>query len=1753
MYRHRARHIVDLLHWRAARHGTQAAFAFEGDDGTGTSWTYADLDHHARAVAVALREQARPGDRALLLCPAGAEFAAAFFGSLYAGVVPVPAYPPASARHVARIEVILRDAGTDLIVTTRRTHDRIEKWLGSETTRGAFRFLPVDDVDSAAADAWQMPDSGPDSLAFLQYTSGSTSDPKGVMVSHGNLLANVGMIERNMRFRPGMVMVSWLPMFHDMGLIGNVIAPLFVGGRTILMSPHAFVQAPVRWLRAITRHRGTFTGAPNFGYAFCATHVTGQQKAGLDLSSLEQAYCGSEPIDPRAMQHFTDRFESCGFRPGAFYACYGLAEATLLSTGGIPGEGSPTLAVDAGELARGRGTPGTGDEARELVSCGYSVHGQELRIVDPDTRRELPDGQVGEIWLRGPHVTQGYWRRPELTADVFGGTLDDGTGPFLRTGDLAFRNAGRVFVAGRGKDVIIVRGRNYYPQDIERAALASSAALNAAAAAFSVTEAGGTERVVVVCEVTRQAARALDGDAVAAAIRGAVHADLEIPVSSIVLIKPAALPRTSSGKVRRSTTRDALVAGTLEALHTWSAPEALRAGGEGSAARADEAIRWLRDYAERRIDSRLIDERRTIPPHVVLDFGNHGLLGLQAPREAGGLALSHRDLFRVLAQLAAIDMTLASFVGVHNALGLRPLLRHASDAQRKTWLHAVAQGRELASFAFTEPAAGSHPTAIEATARPDGQGGWLLRGSKKWIGTAAWAGLIHVFAHTLDEDGTRRGITGFAVRQDAPGLVQGPEELTMGMRGMVQNTVYLRDVRVGPEDVLRGVGEGMDVAQDIMEFGRVSIAATAVGLLMRAGQLMARYATRRSIATGRLIDNVVSRERLGQLTVETAALEALVERFAAWLDADVDVPKACFAAVKALAAETSYRGIDRLMQMLGGRGYIETNLVPQMLRDARLLRLFEGPTETMLMFVGSRVATGSGEFLGFLRTLGGNDVADGLAALAAELNGRGEDSQRVAMRLGEAACWGFWLSAVAGAGRDLETTWLRGCFEQSVADARRRTRDPVPSRDDIDAAIAGYAERIGDLDQQRPGVLEQMDPLLRRDGASSGAEERAAAVRPEPVASAPPRLRPDSGTSTQRQIEQWMVRWIAARLKEEPAAIDATRAFADLGLDSLTAVELTRDLEEAFGVSVTPTAAWDFPTIRALAESLATTPKARRTDAPSAPAVPAPGKDATPARVPPPAVAAARTRPDPARTSPAVRPVASVAAAPDASPEAIAVIGMACRFPGGASDVDTFWTLLEGGIDAVGAVPPERWDTEALFDPDPDAPGKLYARHGAFLDDVDRFDAGFFGISPLEASTMDPQQRLLLEVAWEALEQAAVAPDGLRGSRTGVFLGLMYQDYLARQLHDLGRDAIGPYLGTGSTFSAAAGRLSYVLGLQGPSLAVDTACSSSLVSVHLACQSLRAGECDTAIAGGVNVMAAPEAAINLSKARMLSPTGRCRTFDAAADGYTRGEGCGLIVLKRLSRARAEGDRVLGIIRGSAVNQDGRSNGLTAPNGSAQRALMREALAAAGARPEDVGYVECHGTGTPLGDPIEVASVVDVFGDRPADNPLAIGSVKTNFGHLESAAGICGLIKALLVVRHREIPPHLHLNELNPHIDFAGRPVTIPTAPTPWFRRAAPRLAAVNAFGFVGTNAQVIVEGVDEVAASQRDDATHVLTLSASTDAALDALVDRMAGALDTAASLADVCYTTNTGRAHLAHRLAAVADGPQAMAAVRDG
>jgi acyl transferase domain-containing protein len=499
--------------------------------------------------------------------------------------------------------------------------------------------------------------------------------------------------------------------------------------------------------------------------------------------------------------------------------------------------------------------------------------------------------------------------------------------------------------------------------------------------------------------------------------------------------------------------------------------------------------------------------------------------------------------------------------------------------------------------------------------------------------------------------------------------------------------------------------------------------------------------------------------------------------------------------------------------------------------------------------------------------------------------------------------------------------------------------------------------------------------------------------------------------------------------------------------------------------------------------------------------------------------------------------------------EPIAVVGMACRFPGGVSSVDEFWRFLRGGSSAIREIPTDRWDVDQYYSSDLYSKGKMNTRWGGFLDDIDKFDPWFFGISRLEAASIDPQQRLLLEVGWEALWDAGIAPDQLGGTSTGVFVGVYGSDQARLLLRD--SQAIGPHTCAGTAHSMTSGRLSFLLNLRGPSISVDTACSSSLVSVLLACQSLRAGSCRLAIAGGVSLKLLPEHYLSLSKLGVTSPDGTCRTFDVGANGFVPGEGCGIVILKPLIDALAERCRIYAVVRGTAANQDGRTSVLTAPNGLAQQDVIRSAIRNARISPADISYVETHGTGTALGDPIEVEALVETIGKNDfGDLPCALGSVKTNIGHLEAASGIAGFIKAALALHHNEIPPNLHFQKLNPHVSLEETRLFVPVATVPWPRSDRVRFAGVSSFGFSGTNSHVILEEAPIFpnalsSLGGEHSSAFLIPISARSAVACDAFARNWQSFLDEGrlqTSLYDLSHSASVRRSHYEERLAITAN-----------
>ncbi|ELR99536.1 AMP-binding protein [Gloeocapsa sp. PCC 73106] len=1129
--------LVDLLQYRSLQQNNQIAYSFLVDDDTKEiNQTYQELAREARKVAVQLQARNLAGKRAILLYRPGLEFINAFFGCLYAGVVGVPVYPPQFQQNLSRLQRIITDSQASIILTTKEFQDNPQ-----------FTDLPhliTDRLEDDTASDWLPPKLNSDTLAFIQYTSGSTGNPKGVMLSHGNLLHNLALIYKAFRHSSDTKVVSWLPPYHDMGLIGGILQPFYGGFPVILMSPLSVIRRPIRWLKAISRYQATTSGGPNFAYNLCLQKITPEEKQTLDLSTWEVAFIGAEPISSQTLTQFAETFAPCGFRPEAFYPCYGLAEATLFVSGGVKNQSlSP----------------------QQRVSCGQTYSEQTVRIVDSNTLAPLPDGQVGEILVSGASIAQGYWNQPEKTQETFHAKLEQK--PFLRTGDLGFLQDGELFVTGRIKDLIIIRGQNYYPQDLEQTIEQSHLAIRqGCCAAFSI-EIAGEEQLAIAAEIKRESSRQLNFETLFKAMRGAISQEYGLQVHTILLLKQGSIPKTTSGKIQRHACKNQLP------VARWSLE---------SSQKSDNLNQWLRSYAQDQINSRLIDERRCIPPSIVLDFGNKGLLGMQVPVQYGGLALNNTETMRILEQLGAIDTTLALFVGLNNILGIRPLLHYGSQKLKDELLPQLATGRELAAFALTETVAGSNPQAIVSQAIKSDQGGWLLHGQKIWSGSGSWAGIINVFVKERD------GISGFVVQKGTPGLRQGLEALTMGMRGMVQNTVYFDNVLVQEEHRLGQPGMGMKVAQDAMMYGRLGIAAACVGGMKRCAQLMWRYSSRRTISTGLLSDNPVMIIGLNRLTAEITAVESLVRAIAQLLDHSKTVPIEAYTACKIAAPEFYWQAADDLVQCLGGRGYIETNIAPQILRDARILRIFEGPTETLKMFLGSKVINQSQDLKCFLdETLAKPDIYQKLKADQAKIQDYYISSYSpftesvtatrwASILIGDLATWGILLAALKYYAPDAATAiaWIEQQYEQKLNQALSRTPEASIN---ITEVINQYEINIGDIEQTLAGEDQELDALLRKST--------------QPVKESKT-WQPSVTTETKyslREIQNWLMNWLSQKLKISHQNLDPQQSFAEYGIDSVIAVELAQDLQEWLGYEqeLEATIAWNYPTIAALSQYLA--------------------------------------------------------------------------------------------------------------------------------------------------------------------------------------------------------------------------------------------------------------------------------------------------------------------------------------------------------------------------------------------------------------------------------------------------------------------------------------------------------------------------------------------------------------------------------------
>jgi amino acid adenylation domain-containing protein len=2286
--------LVDLLRDRAMNQPEQVGFTFLVDgENVGGYLSYGELDQCSRIIASELTRLGVKGERALLLYPPGLEFVAAFFGCLYAGVIAVPLYPPQGSRYLGRIQAIAADAMAAVALTTQLVFKEIEGRSLQIPELKALRWVLTDELQNDKALEWQPPKIREDALAYLQYTSGSTSTPKGVMISHENVLHNSKCIQQAFELTPDSLSVSWLPHFHDMGLIDGIIQPLYTGFPGVLMPPISFLQQPMRWLQAISRYRATHCGAPNFAYELCVEKITPEQRSILDLRCWQSAYNGAEQVRKVTLERFIKAFELSGFKARFFYPCYGLAEATLMVSGGLVNNEPVYCHVQADALEKNQIVEVThpGEKVIALVGCGRSWNNTLIMIANPESLTICPPNEVGEIWVSSLSVAQGYWNRPDQTQKTYQAYLTDtGNGPFLRTGDLGFLRDGELFVTGRIKELVIIRGRNHYPQDIELTAQKSHSALRAGCgAAFAVSK-EGVERLVIVQEVERTCLRKVDVEAVAKAIRSAVAQEHELMVYAVVLLRTGKLPKTSSGKIQRQIALESFLARTLDevgrsVIENWDefSDKVALTREELLAIEPFERQQRLVNYlhssvclvlkvptsqinlqqplSQLGLDSLMVIElKHKLETDLgvvvsVVDFLQRKSLTqlaqqvlqelnncsahvstpvISASEQLSEYPLSHNQhalwlvhqlapdsaayniffAFKILSnlELVALQQVFQLLSQRHRALRTTFSTNNAQPVQR---VH------EQLGIAFEETDASSwtedelNQRLVEAAHfmfdlehGPLMRVGLFRRGAKEDIllftihhiisdfwsleilvdeirvlydsvkkdtvntlppinwqyadyivwqqnmlaspqGERLWdywykqlAGELPVLNLPTDKPRppvqTYRGTT-HTVKLDIElaqrlKAVAHAEEATLYMVLLATFFVLLYRY-TGVEDILVGTPAA---ARSRAEFASVvgyfvttvvvrsnlsgnptfkeflaQVRQTVLGALEHQDYpfplLVERLHPQRDPSYSPLfqvmftffqpsdlpelsalvIGEAGTQIDLGELQLESVALETRIAQFDLTLmivESDDRLTARWQYNTDLFEPATISRMADHFLTLVQG---IVTN-VEQHLGELPLLtpteqqqllvewnhtqldypqnkcihQLFESqveqtPTAVAAVFDNTQLTyhqlnCRANQLAHYLQQLGVKpDVLVGIylerslemiVALLATLKAGGAyvpldtrlPNERLAFILSDIqvsivltqkqlleklpTCGirivsldtdkqiihqqssenpnnniyshnlGYVLYTSGSTGKPKGVaiehrstvsflTWAKQvynseqlagvlastsiCFDLSVFELfaplswggkvilvenalhlptlknakdvtlintvpsvcaellrignipdsvhtvnlageplsnqlvkqiyqqqtikqvfnlygpteattysifsliDRHTNSPPPiglpiantqiyildshlqpvpigvvgelyitgvglargylnrselttekfipnpfqrsrgageqgsrgageitpslphsltpffnrlyktgdlaryltdgnieyiGRSDYQAKIRGFRIELAEIEailvqypmvretvvivrEDNPGdkrliayVVPKQSPLVEDELRSFLKEKLPQYMLPSafvildclpltpngkidrralPIPQALTLQLPGTYALPQTQTEQQVASVWQEVLQLEQIGIDNN--FFDLGGNSFLMVRVHSRLKEIFKKDILMVDMFKYPTVRDLTKYLSQEEVASKKQE----------------------VASKKQE--------------------GIKESAIAIIGMSCRFPG-AQNIEEFWHNLRKGVESISFFSDSELLTagvepELLSHPN-------YVKASAVLPDIERFDASFFGINPQEAKTMDPQHRFFLEVSWEALENAGYNPKTFAGA-IGVYAGAGMNTYLLNNLYpnrDI-KDSVGEYqLMINNDKDFLPTRISYKLNLSGPSVSVQTACSTSLVAIHLACQSLKNGECDMAIAGGVSIRVPQQVGYLYHSGMILSPDGQCRAFDAQSQGTVPGNGVGIVVLKRLEDAIADGDYIHAIIKGSAINNDGALKvGYTAPSIDGQAAVIADAQAIAGIDPQTITYIEAHGTGTALGDPIEIAALTQAFENSTRERGFcAIGSVKTNIGHLDTAAGIAGLLKTVLALKHKQLPPSLHFVQPNSKIDFTNSPFYVNTKLSQWNRKGTPLRAGVSSFGIGGTNAHIILEeageageaggagGAGEETASISSLACerlqHIFTLSAKSEDALQQLAQRYLNFLASQEkiSISDICFTVNTGRAHFDYRLAIVVE-----------
>lgn len=1891
--------IISILKEKAQQAPNQIAYVFLEDSlKESAAVTFSELDKRAERVAAYLQHHKLNKQRLLLLFPTGVEFISVFLGCLYAEAIPVPFHCPNTNELQKSSELfhsVVNNAEISNIISLEKPCEELKKIFKKASTKITVYAREITENNYH----FELQNIANENIAYLQYSSGSTSTPKAAIITHSNLLHNVLASAKAWHYTKKSITLTWAPHNHVYGLVCGLLVPMCQGTKTYILTPSSFIKNPITWLQAISQFKVTHSGGPNFAYELCINDIPNEQISLLNLESWKVAVNGGEPIRQETLTAFTEKFKKCGFKYKNFVAAYGMSEL------------SGTISVS--DYQKGPSVLN-----KNFMSNGKFISGINAIVVDPETKQKVSEGEIGEIWLSGKILCQGYWNSSEETQKVFNSTLKNSRKKYFKTGDMGFIKKNELFLTGRLKEVIIIFGKKYYPLDFEKTvekALANYP-VTSKRVAFSITV-DKKEEIILVQEVKEPYAQK-SFETIVQVIKREIGVAYKIDPYEVILVKENSIPKTPNGKLQRNLCKKEFEENKLKVvfhsrIDCQLTPSTLSRGLSAGSSELESGL-WISganpgkmmadqlmaqpnkqnkvlnehnfikvisaitkiEYEKIQLSdtmskfnfdsitvTKLIDKLNkefslSLSPDLIFnyqtlhDFFQH--LDSSVPDKLINetqLNQGHRDIAIIgMAGVFPGAPDIATFwenlILNKDVISIIPKnrwnweeLNKDSDSKNKSDIKWGGFVEDIVKFdanffnisrreaELTDPQqriflqivwkaiedAGYNPNALSKTKTGLFVGVFNndyaellqktgitdayittgithsilanrvsfllnLQGPSEAIDTACSSSLVAIHhAVKAIEDGDCE----IAIAGGVNALLSPSVYIVANKAGMLSPDGRCKSFDKSANGYVRSEGvaaillkpldkaiEEGDSIYGIIKGTAVNHGGHVSSLTVPNPNAQAEVISQACQRAGISIDtiNYIETHGTGTSLGDPIEINGLKKAFNSLNElSDVTLPFCALGAVKSQIGHLeAAAGIASLIKVLlalkhkiipgnlhfnelnpfinlenspfyiVGKNQPWTNLQNKagenLPRRAGISSFGYGGTNAHLIveeapsFVTETATFSSyllvisaktenallNKFKEFSLWLQNRNPSISLSSICYTLNvGREHFDKRCALvvdsfeelvdSINKLILGEYSENIIINNNLEIKKSYITKLINKLT----QTLEEPI-SKDEL--LTLGYFYVQGyDLDWQN-FYKNQKNKRVSLPTYPFDTEDYWIPEKQDPSQSQVMVSKEESQANDEfSKFQRDFLTLLSSIVKISETSIDINSSLSDLGFDSIAFNELATDLESRYQCEFNPAMFYTYNSIRELLEFIYSNFHTSIT-------------------------------PD----SKIIEPLQAA----HIKPESIAIIGMSGYFPQ-SETLEDFWHHLESEHDLVTEIT-NRWDWAAYYDSQPN-PQKSISKWGACIADFDKFDADFFNISHREANLMDPQQRLFLEVVWKTIEDAGYDPFSFSKEKIGIFVGGEFNEYESLITQN-GRTHHG-FTATGNSHSMLANRVSYFLNWTGPSEFINTACSSSLVAVHRAVTSIQNGECKIALAGGVCLMLNPDTFVFTSQLGVLSPEGRCKTFSKLANGYVKGEGVAAVLLKPLSAAIEDGDHIYGVIRGSGVNHGGKSQSLTAPNATTQAQLIVDVYSKSGIDPSHITFIETHGTGTALGDPIEVEGLKQAFKSmlkKPLAAYCALGAVKTNIGHLEPASGIAGLIKVLLSLKYQKIPGNLHLNEINPNIQLENTPFYIPKKTQDWIRRKdelgieIPRCAGVSSFGFGGTCAHLVVE---ELLSKNNQPVTskpcYLIALSAKTESGLKMKWIDLKNWLknkESNVNLPSLSFTLNVGRTHFNYR-----------------